>query len=155
MPLPRRQASIRGVEYETLSARTVADAMHAGVITCPPETPLREVARMMARFRVHAIVVLGEDDGDEAGGIWGVVSDSDVVTAIDRGDVDSVTAGGTARTPVVTIRPEETLRRAAHLMRSQGVTHVVVVSSGAGKALGILSTLDLVRAVALEPVPGP
>jgi CBS domain-containing protein len=38
-------------------------------------------------------------------------------------------------------------------MRTHAVTHVVVTSSGTGRPLGILSTLDLVRAVAAEPVP--
>jgi CBS domain-containing protein len=74
--------------------------MHPGVLSCPPETPLREVARMMARFRVHAIVVFAEEGaGGERGVIWGVVSDSDVVAAAAAGDVDARTAGRAARTP--------------------------------------------------------
>jgi CBS domain-containing protein len=142
------------VEYETLSARTVGDAMHPGVLTCPPETSLREVARMMARFRVHAIVVSSDDPvGDGQGGVWGVVSDSDLVTAIDRGDVDALTAGGAARSPVVLVHPHEPLRRAAHLLREQGVMHAVVVSEPDARPVGVLSSLDLVRAVSLEPEP--
>jgi len=74
----------------------VADVMHPGVIFCAPESPLRYVARLMARHGVHAIVVLGED---EEGGLWGVVSDSDLVHAIARHDLGARTAGGTARTP--------------------------------------------------------
>lgn len=139
------------MEYRTLSARTVADAMHSGVITCASGAPVREVARMMARFRVHAIAVHG--DGDETGGVLGIVSDSDLVAAIDGGDVDSLTAGDVARTPPVTVRRDETLRRAAHLFRTHGVTHAVVVATGSDRAVGILSTLDLVHAVAAEPVP--
>src|SRR5262249_50533427 len=50
------------VAFETA---TVRDAMSNGVISCPPETPLRVVARMMATFGVHAIFVfeyVEEDD---------------------------------------------------------------------------------------------
>ena len=35
----------------------VADVMHPGTIACPADTPLRSVARMMATYRVHAIIV--------------------------------------------------------------------------------------------------
>ena len=44
----------RSASFET---GTVGDAMSHGVISCPPETPLRVVARMMATYRVHAIFV--------------------------------------------------------------------------------------------------
>lgn len=135
-----------------LDGVTVDQAMHPGVLTCPPEAPLRDVARMMSRYRVHAIVVFTEDhEVEEAVGVWGVVSDVDLVAAVAVGDVDGRTAGGTARTPLVTIHRDETLTRAAELMKQQGVTHLVVVSPGAERPLGIVSSLDLARAVALEP----
>src|SRR5213075_2806891 len=61
---------------------TVADAMSRGVISVPPETPLRVVARMMATFRVHAIFVFEHtDEDDEALRLWAVVSDLDLVAA--------------------------------------------------------------------------
>ena len=56
------------VPFET---GTVGDAMSHGVISCPPETPLRVVARMMATHGVHAIFVFEhteEDDGAAACG---------------------------------------------------------------------------------------
>lgn len=131
---------------------TVGQAMHPGVLTCPPDTPLREVARMMARYRIHAVVVFNDDGEDgEIPGVWGVVSDADLVATAAIGDVDGRTAGGAARTPVVTVRREESLMRAAELMREHRVTHLVVVSSSMDQPLGILSTLDLARSVALEP----
>lgn len=122
----------------------VADVMHPGVIFCAPESPLRYAARLMARHGVHAIVVLGED---EEGGLWGVVSDSDLVHAIAQQDLGARTAGGMARTPVVTISREDTLARAAELMSEHGVTHLLVVSREA-HPIGVVSTLDLARATA-------
>ena len=70
--------------------RRVADAMHAGAITCPPETPLRSVADLMATHRIHSVVVMGhgEEFGFE-GRLWGVVSDLDLIRA----------AGADLRTP--------------------------------------------------------
>jgi CBS domain-containing protein len=78
------------VPFETA---TVADAMSRGVISCPPETPLRVVARMMATFGVHAIFVFEHiDEDDEAPQLWAVVSDLDLVAATQL-DLDTLTAG--------------------------------------------------------------
>jgi hypothetical protein len=35
----------------------VADAMHLGMVSCPADSPLHTVARMMATYRVHAVFV--------------------------------------------------------------------------------------------------
>src|SRR5262245_43008751 len=72
---------------------SVRDLMTEGMISCSPETPLREVARLMAVHKVHGIFVFEEDRDDvEASRLWGLVSDLDVVAA-SRGDIDRRTAG--------------------------------------------------------------
>ncbi len=85
------------VPFETA---TVGDAMSRGVLSCPPETPLRVVARMMATYGVHAIFVFEPtDEDDEAPRLWAVVSDLDLVAATQL-DLDTLTAGATAVTPL-------------------------------------------------------
>jgi CBS domain-containing protein len=121
---------------------TVGEVMHRGVICCSPEAPLRHVARLMATNHVHAIVVLGDD---EEGGLWGVVSDADMLKTIARGELDEHNAGGMAGTPLVTISRSEGFGRAAELMRAHGVTHLLVTSRD--RPVGVVSTLDLARAV--------
>jgi len=129
----------------------VVDAMHPGVLTCPRETPLRTVARMMASYRVHCVVVLDQrTEADDMGSLWGVVSDLDLVGALAAGDVEDRTAGGTAATPVVMVSPDETLVRAAQLMTEHGTAHLVVVDRTSRLPLGVLSTLDLARVAAAE-----
>ena len=65
---------------------TVGSAMHAGVVTCRPDTPLTKVAQMMAGHRIHSVVVWSEPHkGDEDGTLWGVVSDLDLAGAIAAG----------------------------------------------------------------------
>lgn len=135
-----------------LEAATAAELMNPGVIACPPETPLRTVARMMAHFRIHAIVVrIVESEADEAVGLWGIVSDADLIRAAARGDVDERSAGGTARTPLVIVYPHEPVQRVAELMEERAVTHALVVSPGSEEPLGVVSTLDVARAIAAEP----
>ena len=50
----------------------VADAMRTGVITCPPDTSMESVARIMATNHVHAVVTTGLAGGAP----WGIVSDA-------------------------------------------------------------------------------
>lgn len=139
----------RGTERRGLAEIEVAEAMHPGVLTCPLETPLRDVARMMALYRIHAVVVFGEETDDANGvGLWGVVSDLDLVQAAVGDELEDRTAGGTAVTPVLTIAAGDTLLRAAQLMSEHDVTHLVVVDRGATRPVGVLSTLDVARALA-------
>lgn len=123
---------------------TVGEVMHPGVILCPPESPLRYAARLMAHHRIHAVVVIGDD---EEGGVWGIVSDAEVITAIARRELDLHTAGAMAQTPPVTVFRSESVVRAAELMRKHAAAHLLVVTS-AGRPVGVVSTLDLARAVA-------
>jgi CBS domain-containing protein len=74
--------------------------MSPGVLSCPPETPLRTAARMMAR--VHA----------------------------------------TSCSP----------RRRISLSQHR-VTHLVVVTSETTRPLGVVSSLDLARAIAADTTP--
>lgn len=126
----------------------VADAMHPGVLTCPPETSLHTVARMMAAYGVHAIVVtLPDAEGESSERPWAVVSDLDVAKAAGLGHVDA-TAGGMAQTPVVTIAPDETMEHAARLFGEQEVSHLVVADADGERPVGVVSTLDLAASLA-------
>ncbi|HEX2495754.1 MAG TPA: CBS domain-containing protein [Gaiellaceae bacterium] len=127
-------------------AVTIASAMHRGVVTCRPETPLTKVAQMMAGHRIHSVVVWSEaQEADEEGTLWGVVSDLDLARAIATGEAGS-TARSATSTPVVTAAPDESIRRAAELMVAHAVAHLVVVRRG--RPVGVISTLDLARVLA-------
>jgi len=134
------------VTFADLRTGTVGEAMTPGVLTCLPVTPLRDVARMMARHRVHAIVVFGSDDTLHP---WGVVSDLDLIGAIGT----HANAGSVAASPVVTVTPELSLEHAATLMAENETTHLLVVS-GTGLPVGVISSLDVARALASEGDPG-
>ena len=54
--------------YPALRQLRVIDAMHPGLISCSLDTPLRTVARMMATYRVHAILVTAHGEEELAGG---------------------------------------------------------------------------------------
>ena len=117
---------------------TVGELMRRGVMSCPPGASLVTVARTMATHRVHAVVVEG----------GGVLSDRDLAHALARGALDA-TARDVARTEAVTIAPGARLAEAALLMDRHRISHLLVVD--AGRLVGMLSTLDLARAVAWGP----
>lgn len=130
---------------EALARLRVVDVMHPGLISCRPDDPLRTVARLMATYRVHAVLVTAHGDG------WGVVSDSALLRAAEEGAVDEVTAGSVAATPVVTVVSSDELGAVAHLMAEQDVSHVIVLERHSRRPLGVLSTLDVARALAGFP----
>jgi CBS domain-containing protein len=139
---PRHEQS---VPFELV---TVGDVMSRGVIHCPPETPLRVVARLMATYGVHAIFVLEHtDEDDEAPQLWAVVSDLDLVAAT-RLDLDTLTAGATAVTPLVSVDSEDSIANAGSLMAQYGIAHLAVTGPDSHRPIGVISTLDIARAVA-------
>jgi predicted transcriptional regulator len=119
----------------------VLDVMRLGVLSCPPDASLREVARIMATYRIHSVVVMEMPDGAP----MGVISDIDVSAAA---GVPDAHAGTLARTEVVTVSPEDSLVRAAQVMAEHEVTHLVVVQPHSGHPVGILSALDIAGALA-------
>jgi CBS domain-containing protein len=120
----------------------VADVMREGIHTCPGSATLREVARTMAERRIHCVVVRGGRDDE----VWGVVSDLDLARGI-GGDLERITAGEAAATEVLTVPPSVTIEEAARLMVEHEVAHLIVALEESGRPIGVISTLDIARAV--------
>ena len=131
-----------------LAAVEIADVMHPGILTCPPTTPLRQVARMFAAYNVHCVVVFDSADDREREELWGIVTDLDLVRAASTGGFDDRTAGGSARTPVVRVSGRDSLEQAVDVMTAHGTSHVVVVEPDTMQPVGILSALDVAAALA-------
>ena len=124
----------------------VIDVMHPGMISCPPETSLRTVARMMATYRVHAVVVHAHAD-TPGGEHWGVVTDADLVRTAQEADLDEVTAEQIAASPVLIVTTVDPLERVIQLMVEHEVAHVIAIEGHSGRPLGVVSTLDVARAL--------
>jgi CBS domain-containing protein len=120
----------------------VAEFMTRRVETVEERVPAPEAAERMRSSRMrHLVVVRGRE-------IRGVVSDRDVVGAEDR------TVGDLMVEDPVLASPDDTLRRAANLLRGRRVGCLPVVD-GRGRLVGIVTTtdiLDLVGRGAERPV---
>lgn len=138
------QGSYRAPSLEHARAR---DAMRHGVLTCPPETSVTTVARMLAHNHVHAVVVTQPHvESDEEEHAWAIVTDRDVLRA--RRDPDAATAGGSAGRDIVMVAPEDPLDSVAERMLEHHASHAVVVERDTEQPVGMISTLDIAGVVA-------
>jgi CBS domain-containing protein len=119
----------------------VADAMHAGVVTCPADTPLRDVARMLVEHRIHCVAV--PDIAGTGISTWAILSDLDLVAAAAAGNLEGLTARDVAASEALAISADDVLDRATQLMSEHQVAHLIVVGAASGRPIGVLSTLDV------------
>jgi CBS domain-containing protein len=128
----------------SLEHALVTDAMRHGILTCFPDASLRAAAKTMTLHHIHTVVVNDPDDG----GLVGVVSDSDLVAALqDSMDRQRVLADIVDR-DFLTVASDQPLAEAAGAMRERGTAHAVVVDSHSGRPTGMLSTLDVLGVLA-------
>jgi len=130
----------------------VADVMQPDVKTIDPDAALADVLVSLADAHISALAVV-----DRAGRMLGVVSNSDVIAveaeAEERGRAELLrgTAVRDIMTPrTLTISPEADIREAARQMLYAEVHRLFVASDG--ELLGVISTTDIVRALATGKV---
>jgi CBS domain-containing protein len=115
-------------------ARTVDEIMNREVLAVRSDTPVRQVRDLFRAFAVGAVPVV-----DDAQRPCGFLSLRDVLEA-------EGTAGQRMTKPAMCVATSATIDQAARQLASTGRHHLVVVD-GAGVAVGMLSTLDLLRGV--------
>lgn len=117
----------------------VRSVMTATPAFCSKDTPLRDVARMMADNDCGLIPVV------DAGNVpVGVVTDRDIaVRIVAKGrDAQSALAGDCMTTPVTTIGDDSTLTECCDVMEGKQVRRVPVVDAS-GSLCGIVSLADI------------
>jgi len=133
----------------------VKDLMTCDLLTLAPNTTIREAAEVLATEHVSGAPVV------HVGRPLGMVSAADLLEFIAAlpADPEAVSGGlehgilddhtveeAMTRGPLTTIGPDAPASRAAELMQAEGVHRLPVVEDG--KLVGIITTTDLVKAVA-------
>lgn len=121
-------------------ARTVSEVMNRELFGVPEDAHADDVLEAILAYGITAVPVLD----DERRPI-GVTSLRDLLRA-DR--------GAKIARPALTVGPGATLEQAATTMDDAGCHHLVVIDEE-GRAVGMLSSLDLVRALIGRPVKHP
>ncbi len=132
----------------------VRDIMRRGLMTCPPEATLGQAATLLARHRVHALLVAGPD-----GAPLGILSDMDLLAGEWlSADPDSLatlrrmTAGELMSAPPATIEAAAPAGEAASRMLAGRLHRLIVTEEG--RAVGVISVSDLVAGLADVPAGG-
>ncbi len=136
--------------------------MSENAIAVGADTPLRDVAAILAEHRISGLPVIGERLQ-----VIGVVSEADILLkeqgpgpqharivgwllaggVPDTDKLSARTAGEAMTSPAITIRPEAQVSYAARLMTENGIKRLPVVDAH-GTLIGIVTRADLVRAFA-------
>ncbi|KUO59267.1 MAG: inosine-5-monophosphate dehydrogenase [Alphaproteobacteria bacterium BRH_c36] len=117
----------------------VKEAMHRGVEWVSPNTPLREIAKIMQGADVGAIPV-GDDDR-----LVGIVTDRDIVCrglAKDGFDVQQATAKDVMTAGIHCCREDDDLSKAVRHMEELKVRRLPVINKK-NRMVGILSLGDV------------
>ena len=141
--------------------KTIRDVMTRPALSVGPETPIREVARILVEHRISGLPVV-----DESGAVLGVVSEGDLL--VKRQDPDSVhhrplarifgesegtrllmakvearTAGDAMTTPAITIDASRPVGAAATIMVERKVNRLPVTEGD--RLVGIVTRADVVK----------
>ncbi|MFM8319872.1 MAG: CBS domain-containing protein [Chloroflexota bacterium] len=102
--------------------------MTVGVATCPPETPLAQVARLLVENALEALVVLDPEEGHALG----VVGQDELVRAYHHAGARELTAAQAMREGVPQCPADIPLAAAAQLMLDQGVRILFMMHHSGG-----------------------
>ncbi len=143
-----------------LLAAKAKDVMTKDVVSVRKETPLRDVAELMARHGISGVPVVEED-----GTVAGVISEKDFLFHLGFENARSFmevvaqslngtgcisfclreeTAGHIMRSPAVTVQEETPVAEIAAIFTKKKINRVPVVTT-TGEMTGIVSRTDIVR----------
>ncbi|HJW74710.1 MAG TPA: DUF294 nucleotidyltransferase-like domain-containing protein [Thermoleophilia bacterium] len=135
----------RTIKYVSDSrAVPIASLIRRSPVFCDPETPIREVARLMSEEVVTAVLVKTRSG-------LGIVTDADLRNKVLAPGASSDAAVSSIMTvPVRTIRDDRLASEASVEMMQAGINHLVVVGGG-GAVRGVISAGSLMAPDALSP----
>lgn len=131
----------------------VADLMTPDPILIDESASLDEAVRLLEEHEISGLPVVDRD-----GMLVGVLSQTDIVRARAVGHLWHRWPGLRVRhlmhSPALTADPSMTMEEAAQIMERAHVHRLVVVGEDQMTPIGLLSTTDLVRALAHRPTDG-
>ena len=125
----------------SLSETLVKDVMSNNLISADPSTTIFQVANLMEKGGVGAILV--KKDGEPAG----IITDRDFAIKVTTQNLPSdTTIDKVASYPLATINSNESIISAAGMMTSKKIRKLAVTENS--KVIGIITSTDLVNQLA-------
>ncbi|MCS6994597.1 MAG: CBS domain-containing protein [Anaerolineales bacterium] len=121
----------------------VRDWMQSPVVVIDPDSSVSYAMTLMRRRRIHSLVV----DLSREGGGYGIVTTTDISSKIVAADANpaELTVRDIMSAPVVTGKPDWTLKEASLLMQKHRFHHLPIEENG--ELVGIISDTDIFMAV--------
>ena len=118
----------------------VRELMTKSPACCPPDMPLRDVAKLMVEFDCGEIPVVDR----KANQPIGVITDRDITCRVVAAGKDpaGLSAKDCMSSPVVTVTPDTSVEECTRIMEANRVRRVPVVDA-AGSCCGIVAQADL------------
>jgi CBS domain-containing protein len=117
----------------------VGDLMSREIRTIAPDTTLREASRLMGKYNVGSLLILG------GGQYLGILTDTDLARkGLAQGvnpEKDKVQSFMSS--PIITVDIHRLVEEARAIMKGKGIRHLAVTEEG--KIVGIISLGDLIR----------
>ena len=115
-------------------------------VTCGPDAPVAEVARLLTRERVGSVIVVRD------GQPLGIVTDRDLRSKVlaETRDPVATLARDIMSTPLLTIRPDAFAFEALLAMTQRTIHHLAVVDEG--RVVGVVASHDFLRWQSTHPI---
>ncbi len=123
------------------TVKHLLDQKSGEVLSVRSEDSVLHAIGVMAQWHVGALLVMQDAE------LLGVLSERDYARKVilkGRSSADT-TVGEIMSSPVITVRPEDTVHHCMQIMTDKRIRHLPVVSNS--KVVGVLSIGDLVKAV--------
>jgi CBS domain-containing protein len=127
----------------------INECCSTSVVTCGTEASVPQVAELMRKNHVGAVVVVSGQAGEQVP--VGIITDRDIVletVALDL-DVPVFTAGDIMSAPVIAVRENEGIVEALRLMRASAIRRLPVVRQD-GTLVAIVSSDDVLKLLTAE-----
>jgi CBS domain-containing protein len=128
----------------SLDYPTVKDAMAVEIVSLDASETVENACKIMGKKHVGSVIVTAESKP------VGIFTERDLLSKIFLKNIDLKTAkvGEYMAKPLVTVKPETSLREAARIMSQLHVRRLPVVDEKAGKLVGVFTSADLSSALA-------
>ena len=120
------------------------DIMHRQVLATTPRASVRDIAAQLVANGISGMPV-----AERGGTVLGVITEADILESLMEGKkLEKLTAADIMSAEPITVDTETEVEEVIKILNEEGIVRVPVTEKG--KLVGIISRIDVIRAV-LEP----
>jgi len=130
----------KGRVTQMRDAKTAKDIMTTKVVTVKPSTSIEDAARLLVRRKISGVPVVDEKDKTK---VVGILTEADLLAA----PSGAKTVAEVMKKRVVSVSPDTPVDEIAEILVKKKIKRVPVID--AGKLVGIVSRIDVLRAISI------